>query len=112
MLAEDIRIFKVDAVVFSKKDTNFTDVVNSIRAIRKVVTVNVTTPDNWEKYNKIRKDGKEVHKVSIKFVGSDKPQEDLVFFKTTMTKSNAGDPEKAIPGLLGITFRKETLNKV
>ena len=112
LLFERLSIYSDDVVIVSTKDSNFTDISNNIRGIRKIVTLKSTTPDNWERYNKTRKDGKEVHKASIKFIGSNDPKEDLDFFKTTITKTNAGDPEKRIQGLISIVFRPETLKRI
>lgn len=112
LILEQLNIYSVDMVVISSKDSNFTDICNGIRGVRKIVTLKVTTPDNWEEYNKKRNDGKEVHKAAIKFLGSNNPKEDLMFFKNTMTKTDAGDPEKRIQGLISVIFRPETLKRV
>ena len=43
ILNEEIRLTSVDVVLVTDKDTNFTDVLDGVRGIRKVTTVNVNT---------------------------------------------------------------------
>ena len=112
ILLEDTRIYSVDAVLVTDKVINFTDVINGVRGIRKVTTVNVTTSDELEEKNKTRTDGKEVHTVTIKFLGGLNPKQDLEFFKTTMLKSKKGDENKRIEGLRHIIFKQETITKI
>ena len=45
ILLEDISLFSVDVVLVTDKDTNFTDVLDGVRGIRKITTVNVNTPE-------------------------------------------------------------------
>jgi hypothetical protein len=112
ILLEETRIYSVNAVLVTDKSTNFTDVINGVRGIRKITTVNVITPDETEEKNKSRTDGKEVHLVTIKFLGGLEPKQDLNFFKTTMLKSKKGDENKRIDGLLHIIFKTDTLNRI
>lgn len=112
LLYERVDIYSVTAVLVSDKKTNFTDIVNGVRGVRKVTTVNVITPDEMEAKNKSRKDGKEVHVITIKFIGSKSPKDDLVFLRNTMMKSDAGDPNKKIFGLQTIEFKEDTLNRI
>lgn len=112
ILFERIDIYSVDVAIVSDKEINFTDIVNGIRGIRKITTVNITTPDSLEEKNKLRGDGKEVHTANMKFIGSTDPQQDLKFFKTTMLKSDSGDPNKRISGLLHIKFLEDTLKRI
>jgi len=112
ILFEDVSVYSVSAVLVTDKDINFTDVVDSIRGIRKVTTVNVNTSPEIEAKNRSRKDGKEVHTCTIKFLGSLDTKSDLDFLKTTMLKSKKGDPNKRVEGLRHIVFKPETLTKI
>ena len=41
-----------------------------------------------------------------------KQEEDLEFLKTTMLKSDSGDPEQRIPGLRHLIFKPDTLTRL
>lgn len=112
ILLEDITRYSVRAIIVSTKEANFTEVIDGIRATRKITTVNVDTPEDLEIRNKQRTDGKEVHTATLKFIGGQDPNQDLDFFKTTMLKSDKGDPTNKIKGLQHIVFKKDTLKKV
>ena len=112
ILYEDISLFSVDVVLITDKDENFTDVLDGVRGIRKITTVNVNTPEELEVKNRQRTDGKEVHTASIKFIGGQDPKQDLEFFKTTMLQSKKGDPNKRVIGLRHVIFKPESLTRV
>jgi len=112
ILSEDIVLRSVDAVLVTDKDTNFTDVLDGVRGVRKITTVNVTTPEELETKNKSRTDGKEVHTVTLKFISGLDPKQDLNFFKTTMLQSKKGDANKRIDGLRHVIFKPDTLTRI
>lgn len=112
ILNEDISLYSVDVVLVTDKDTNFTDVLDGVRGVRKITTVNVNTPDELEAKNRQRTDGKEVHTATIKFLGGLNAEQDLDFFKTTMLQSKKGDPNKRIEGLRHVIFKPKTLIRV
>lgn len=112
ILNEDIVLRSVNAVLVTDKDTNFTDVLDGVRGVRKITTVNVTTPEELEVKNKARTDGKEVHTVTLKFISGLDPKQDLDFFKTTMLQSKKGDANKRIDGLRHVIFKPDTLTRV
>ena len=112
ILNEEINLTSVDVVLVTDKDTNFTDVLDGVRGIRKVTTVNVTTPEDMEAKNRQRTDGKEVHTATIKFIGGLDPKQDLEFFKTTMLQSKKGDPNKRVVGLCHVIFKPESITRV
>jgi len=112
ILNEEINLTSVDVVLVTDKDTNFTDVLDGVRGIRKVTTVNVTTSPELEAKNRRRTDGKEVHSATIKFLGGLDPKQDLEFFKTTMLQSKKGDPNKRVDGLRHVIFKPDTITRV
>ena len=112
ILNESLNIYSVDVIIVSDKEANFTDVVDGIRAIRRVTIVNPNTPEDREEKNRQRTDGKEIHTATIKFVAGQDPKQDLDFFKTTMLQSDKGDPNRRIPGLRHVVFKPESLTKL
>jgi Pyruvate/2-oxoacid:ferredoxin oxidoreductase gamma subunit len=112
ILNEVIQIYSVDVVIVSDKDANFTDILDGMRATRKVTIINANTSDEVEAKNRARNDGKEVHTATMKFAVGKDPKQDLEFLKTTMLSSDKGDPEQRIPGLRHLMFKPETLTRL
>ena len=112
ILFEDINIYSVNVVIISDKDANFTDILDGMRATRKVTIINSNTSDELELKNRTRNDGKEVHTATLKFASGKDPKQDLEFLKTTMLSSGKGDPEMRIPGLRHLIFKPETLTRL
>ena len=110
ILNEVTQLYKVNAYIVVDNEYNVTDILNNMRAVRKITTINNDTSDELEEKNKQRTDNKSVHTLGIKFMGNS-PEEDLEFLKKTMMRSKEGDPDARIPGLLFIKFKSETLSK-
>mgnify|MGYP001376365459 FL=1 len=112
ILNEVIQLYSVDVVIVSDKDSNFTDILDGMRATRKVTIINANTSQETEEKNRTRTDGKEVHTATLKFAAGKDPKQDLNFFKTTMLSSDKGDPESRIPGLRHLIFKPESLTRL
>lgn len=110
ILNEIAQLYKVDAYIVVDNEYNVTDILNNMRAIRKITTINNNTSDELEAKNKQRTDNKSVHTLGIKIM-SGAPEKDLEFLKKTMMRSKQGDPNARVPGLLFIKFKPETLTK-
>ena len=112
ILNEEISLTSVDVVLVTDKDTNFTDVLDGVRGIRKVTTVNVTTSPELEAKNRRRTDGKEVHSATIKFLGGLDPKQDLETMKKSMMISDLKTTDMRIDGLKNVVFKPETLTRI
>ena len=112
ILNEVIQIYSVKVIIVSDKDANFTDILDGMRATRKVTIINADTPEDVEEKNRRRTDGKEIHTATLKFAAGKSPEQDLDFLKTTMLKSDSGDPEQRISGLRHLIFKPETLTRL
>ena len=112
ILFEDINIYSVSVVIVSDKDANFTDILDGMRATRKVTIINANTSPEIEEKNRKRTDGKEIHTATLKFAAGKDPKQDLEFLKTTMLSSDKGDPGMRIKGLRHIIFNPNTLTKI
>ena len=110
LIMEALPIYRITAYLVTDSDVNITDVIDEIRATRKVTIVNNITSEKFDEKNKARNDGKEEHFVTIKFLSTE-PQKDIDFFKETMMSSDKGDPNKKITGLQFIKFLPDTLSK-
>ena len=112
ILNEVIQIYSVNVVIVSDKDANFTDILDGMRATRKVTIINANTAPEVEEKNRRRTDGKEIHTATLKFASGKDPKQDLEFLKATMLSSDKGDPEQRIPGLRHLIFKPETLTRL
>ena len=112
ILFENVNIYSVNVVIVSDKDSNFTDILDGMRATRKVTIINANTSDEIELKNRQRNDGKETHTATMKFVAGNDPKQDLEFLKTTMLSSDKGDPGMRTRGLRHIIFNPNTLTKI
>ena len=112
ILKETINIYSVDVTIITDSDANFTDILDGMRATRKVTIINANTSDDLELKNRKRTDGKAVRTATLKFTASQDPKQDLEFLKTTMLRSDKGDPEMRIKGLQTLIFKPETLTKI
>jgi hypothetical protein len=110
LMYEDVQVWKVKANILTDDDINITDILNNIRAIRKITVVNNETTPEMDEKNKQRTDGKEIHRISIKFV-SKSPRQEFDFFKKTMMRSKEGDSNRRIPGLLNFKVDPDSLTK-
>ena len=111
LIMEALPIYRATAYLVTDSDTNITDIIDEIRAIRKITIVNNITSEKFDEKNKARGDGKEEHFITIKFLSTE-PQKDLLFFKDTMMSSEKGDPNKKIVGLQFVKFLPDTLIKI
>ena len=112
ILNEALNIYSVNVTIISDKDASFTDILDGMRATRKVTIINSNTPDEIEAKNRSRNDGKETHTATMKFVAGNDPKQDLEFLKTSMLSSDKGDPGMRIKGLRHIIFNPNTLTKI
>ena len=112
ILNEALNIYSVNVTIISDKDASFTDILDGMRATRKVTIINSNTSDEMEAKNRSRNDGKETHTATMKFVAGNNPKQDLEFLKTTMLSSDKGDPGMRIKGLRHIIFNPNTLTKI
>ena len=112
ILNEALNIYSVSVSIISDMESYFTDILDGMRATRKVTIINSNTSDEMEAKNRSRNDGKETHTATMKFVAGNNPKQDLEFLKTTMLSSDKGDPGMRIKGLRHIIFNPNTLTKI
>ncbi len=107
ILTEILNTYEVDAIIKSNKEQNISDILDQIRALKKITTLkNVTPPDYPQKENV------EYTRINIKFLSkTGKPEEDLEEFKHQITQSGEGD-ELKIPGVIAAKFDIDTLKRL
>ena len=107
ILNEVLNTFVVECEILTDRKFNITDVLDEVRALRKVTIVNNITPEDY-----IQRDKTEYHKLKIKFVTREDPKEDLRQFKEDMLTSDLSKTDLRIPGIKTVTFKEETLKRL
>ena len=107
ILSELLNTYQVEADLWTDSTFNITDVLNQIRAVRKVTIVTIITPDNY-----VQKPNVEYQKLRIKFVTRKEPKADLNIIKNDILKSDLSKTDLRIPGVKSIKFKDETLKRI
>ena len=107
ILSEILNTYEIDLAIQSNVNENISDILDQIRALRKITTVrNITPPEYPQKQNI------EYTKVNIKFLSrTGKPEEDLEEFRQEILKSGEND-QRRIPGIINIKFNTDTLRRI
>tara|TARA_Y100001963_G_scaffold156710_1_gene250992 strand:- start:2041 stop:2382 length:342 start_codon:yes stop_codon:yes gene_type:complete len=107
ILSEILNTYSIEVDLFTDPKFNVTDILNQIRAIRKITIVTIITPDNY-----VQKSNIEYQKLRIKFVTREDPKNDLNTIKSDMLKSDLEKNDLRVPGVKNIKFREETLRRI
>jgi len=107
LLNEILQTWQIEAFLNTDRKTNITDVLNQIRALRKVTIVSNVTPEDLQ-----QKANVESTIVKIKFVTRGNPKEDIKKFKDDIMTSDLEANDLKIPGVLAIIFRESTLSRL
>ena len=107
ILNEVLNTFIVECEILTASTFNITDILDEVRALRKVTIVNNITPEEYPQKDKI-----EYTKVKIKFVTRTNPKIDLDKFKDDMLTSDISKTDLRIPGVKSVKFKLETLKRI
>ena len=105
ILKEILNTFQVEGTIANNSEYNISDILNQIRAVRKITIVSIDPID-------IKKPGIEYHKIKIKFVTRGEPKQDLEQFKKDILSSDLSKTDLRIPGIKSIKFKEETLKRL
>ena len=105
ILSEILNTYQVEAFLITNPKFNISDILNQIRAIRKVTIVSVDPVD-------IKKPGIEYHKIKIKFVTRGEPKQDLEKFKDDILTSDLSKTDLRVPGVKSLKFNEKTLKRL
>ena len=107
ILNEVLNTFMVQAYMLTNADYNITDILDQIRAIRKVTIVRNITPPEY-----MQKKDTEYTLVTIKFVSRGDPKQDLQKFKEDILTSDRSKNDLRVPGVKSFKFKPETLRRI
>ena len=107
ILNEVLNTFMIQAYALTDTDYNITDILDQIRAIRKVTIVRNITPPEY-----MQKKDTEYTLVTIKFVSRGDPKQDLIKFKEDILTSDRSVNDLRVPGVKSFKFKPETLRRI
>ena len=107
ILTEVLNTFQVECDILTDRQFNITDVLNEVRALRKVTIVNNITPEKYPQKDKI-----EFTRLKIKFVTREDPKTDLIQFREDMLTSDLSKTDLRVPGIKTVKFKLETLKRL
>ena len=107
ILNEVLNTFIVECDILTDPTFNITDILDEVRALRKVTIVNNITPEEYPQKDKV-----EYTKLKIKFVTREDPKQDLPKIKEDMLTSDLSKTDLRIPGIKSVTFKEETLKRL
>ena len=107
ILNEVLNTYIVQAYMLTSTDYNITDVLDQIRAIRKVTIVRNITPPEY-----IQKKNFEYTSITIKFISRGDARKDLEKLKQDILTSDRSMNDLRVPGVKSFTFKPETLKRI
>jgi len=107
ILNEVLNEFIVQAYMLTDSDYNITEVLEQIRAIRKVTIIRNITPPEYS-----QRENMEYTLVTIKFISRGNPKQDLEKIKQDILTSDRSIADLRVPGVKSFKFKPETLQRI
>ena len=107
ILTELLNTYIVQAYILSDSQYNITDILDQIRALRKVTIVRNITPPEY-----LQKKEVEYTLVTIKFISRGNAKQDLIKMKQDILTSDASKSDFRVPGVKSFKFKPETLRRI
>lgn len=107
ILNEVLNTYIVQAYMLTDNDFNITDVLDQIRAIRKITIVRNITPPEY-----VQKQNLEYTLVTIKFITRGDAKQDLEKIKQDILTSDRSKTDLRIPGVKSFKYKEGTLRRL
>ena len=107
ILNEVLNTYIVQAYMLTDNDFNITDILDQIRAIRKITIVRNITPPEY-----VQKQNFEYTLVTIKFISRGNPKQALEKLKQDILTSVRSMNDLRIPGVKSFKYKPETLKRL
>ena len=104
ILTELLNTFEITAIIVSDKKEQITDILDQIRALKKITTVRNITPPEY-----MMQSTSEHHIITIKFVTRGDVKQDLEQIKKNILITS--DSNLRIPGVKSFQYKLETLKR-
>ena len=107
ILNEVLNTYIVQAYMLTDTSYNITDVLDQIRAIRKITIVRNITPPEY-----VQKKNLEYTLVTIKFVTRGNPKQDMEKIKQDVLTSDRSATDLRVPGVKSFKYKEGTLKRL
>ena len=107
ILTEILNTYSVNAFIKSNRKFPITDILNQIRAIRKVTIVRNITPEDY-----LQKPNVEFTLVSIKFITRGDAKQDMEKIKQDIETSDMSKTDLRVPGVKSFKYKEDTLRRL
>ena len=107
ILNEVLNTYIVQAYMLTDTNYNITDILDQIRAIRKITIVRNITPPEY-----VQKKNFEYTLVTIKFVSRGNPKQDIEKIKQDVLTSDRSKTDLRVPGVKSFKYKPETLRRL
>ena len=107
ILTELLNNYIVQAYMLTDVEYNITDILDQIRAVRKVTIVRNITPEDY-----LQKSNVEYTLVSIKFITRGDAKQDLEKLKQDIETSDMSKTDLRVPGVKTFKYKIETLRRL
>ena len=107
ILSEILNTYQVEAYLLSDPNMNISDILDQIRAIRKITIVRNITPEDYPQRPNI-----EYTLVSIKFITRGDAKKDLEQIKQDIETSDMSKTDLRVPGVKTFKYKIETLRRL
>ena len=107
ILNEVLNTYIVQAYMLTDTNYNITDVLDQIRAIRKITIVRNITPPEY-----VQKKNFEYTLVTIKFVSRGNPKQDIEKIKQDVLTSDRSATDLRVPGVKSFKYKPQTLRRL
>ena len=107
ILNEVLNTYIVQAYMLTDVEYNITDVLDQIRAIRKITIVRNITPPEY-----VQKKNFEYTLVTIKFVSRGNPKKDIEKIKQDVLTSDRSATDLRVPGVKSFKYKEGTLKRL
>ena len=107
ILTEILNTYQVEAFLLTDPTFNITDVLDQIRAIRKITIIRNITPEDY-----LQKPNREYTLVSIKFITRGDARQDIEKIKQDILTSDMSKTDLRVPGVKSFISKTETLRRL
>ena len=107
IITEILNTYQVEAYLLTDREHFVTDVLDQIRAIRKITIVRNITPEDY-----LQNQSYEYTLVSIKFITRRDAKQDLEQLKQDILTSDRSKTDLRVPGVKSFKFKTETLRRL
>ena len=107
ILTEILNTYQVNAYMLTDREYNITDVLDQVRAVRKITIVRNLTPPDY-----VQRKDVEYTEVSIKFITREDPKEDMEQIKKDILTSDRSKNDLRVPGVKSFKYKEGTLKRL